>query len=476
VRRDDWPSAKGDSPAQDATETGALRYLARSRSRAEFVSAYHPFVDESTMLFPADGELTVGDERDLAISLPTGETVLRARCGAMEFVARHGDEPGLGAIRASVLEVAQQSQEVYQDLLEAARRAVKPIEGGPPPLRGLHQLMSAIHASEASDREELPMDCNPDEPLSAEKFEVPTAENRPNALLLAMGDAVEQAAADAEVTATNPTTQVMGAPALIPTRPRLPAPTRGRLIRSMQLTPPPATLPGVGQPPDDLTLVAPRAAVEPAADPSRLRSLTARVSAVEEPTRAAPLTSSALASLSVRALLEIKAATQPHPVAPVAAAEPERAAPVATPSLARKLLPGLLLCLVGFGAGFLVRGALPGRAPHAQPAAVRVAPPAPRPAPTVVPPPAPTPPPAPAAATAPAPAAAQAVIPAPAPVTAEVIPVQASAVVPAEPTTVESAPLAGPPVEIVDPAAAKLAPRQPAPAPAVRPARKPAKR
>src|SRR5262245_14627428 len=84
--------------SEEAVAEPQVRYAAHSDGIDEFVRAYHPFVDEATVLLPADDQLTVGEKRRFTIVLAGGEVVLRGRCRAIEFGAKRG----CGAIRAAV--------------------------------------------------------------------------------------------------------------------------------------------------------------------------------------------------------------------------------------------------------------------------------------------------------------------------------------------------------------------------------------
>jgi hypothetical protein len=344
VRSDDQANAAGNAPVEYAGDPNELRYLAGVTTVEDFVRDYHPFIGETTLLFPADGELTVGDERGLAILLAGGEVALRARCKATEMVTRQGDAPGLGAIRARIVDVEPSSRIVYHELLEAARRHGKPADSGEtPPLQGLHDLMSALEAVEQP---------TPEPPANEFATAVPTRESRVDPDLLS--------------TSAEPETPSE------PTVPTVPA------VRTAVAPP----LQGVGSTmvPEDMTLVATMTnPVLPDGDPDDSaprvlnpavvaalntlipkgegKSLTARVSGTEEATRAAPLTSSALASLSMRALADAKA-PKAEPEAAPAVAPATAPAPAQAPqlSLARRLIPAAVACLISFGVGFYLRG------------------------------------------------------------------------------------------------------------------------
>jgi hypothetical protein len=354
VRSDE--QAEGAAAPEYAIDADEVRYLAGVTTVEDFVRTYHPFVGEASLLFPADGELTVGDERGLAILLAGGEVALRARCKATEMVTRQGDAPGLGAIRARVIDVEPQSRIVYHELLEAVRRRLQTETAETPPLKELHDLLSSL----APEAEELTQK-HPGLPAHNEFVAaVPTRENLSQ--LSPLDDA-----SDLPSEPTLPT---------VPSVPTAVAPV-------LQVS-------GTAMVPEDMTLVASiNTPILPDADDSAPRvlapavvaalntiipnkprggSLTARVTGTEEATRAAPLTSSALASLSMRALADAKVMKPELPPEPVA---PALVAPQPAPiSAVRRLVPVAVACLISFGVGFYLRGTLMLTAPMVRPAAV----------------------------------------------------------------------------------------------------------
>jgi hypothetical protein len=502
----DWLMPGGSSPLERSVKPAEARYLARVSTVEELVHLYHPFADDGTLLLPADGQLSLGVERRLAIGIVGRGVVLRGLVLPQELV--EGSSEGgaaMGGIRVRLVEVDPGSRVVQHLLVEAARRRRSQGSEGAPALADLHELLVA------------PDPDGDDTTGIRETFEVPTAkQKRPDALLAATRNpesplpspppsTVERSPSPAAVRPASRLAPGVVAPGgtrapsseqkpvgLTPTPtpaprapsseqkpvgsttpPSAPAP-RAPSSEQKPLRTPSVELRTLGTPlpptrdngsplvaqarqafaevPEDMTLVGQLPSFDlaggkdqartplstpvvtsPAASPAtpatppltptpapvvtpppgKAGSLTARVSATEEPTRAAPLTARALASLSTRSLqseaaieaavAETRAQTTPAPV-PLPAAAPA-APPVAVasgeissarPAAAEsRLIPALLLCALGFALGFWVRGVLTPPPPPpghvVPPPAASAAPPAPAPQAAPAPPVAPAP-------------------------------------------------------------------------------------